>query len=42
MAAGVPLMDDMNSLARGLDPAPMPDPAPALVVPYRTMASARS
>jgi carbamoylphosphate synthase large subunit len=42
MAAGVPLMDDMNSLARGLDPAPMPDPAPALVVPYRTMAPARS
>ncbi len=42
MAAGVPLMDDMISLARGLDPAPMPDPAPALVVPYRTMASARS
>lgn len=42
MAAGVPLMDDMISLARGLDLAPMPDPAPALVVPYRTMAPARS
>lgn len=39
LAAGVPLLDDMIALARGLPLAEAADPSPALVVPYLTMAT---
>lgn len=39
MAAGAPLLDDLISLARGLPVAETEGPLPALVVPYRTMAT---
>ncbi len=42
MAAGAPLLDDLISLARGMDIAADDEPQPCQVVPYRTMAPARS
>jgi len=42
MAAGVPLLDDMLSLAQGVAVAPGPAAAAALVVPYRTMATSNT
>ncbi len=41
MAAGVPLMDDLISLARGMVLPTLPDPKASLMVPYRTMATTR-
>lgn len=42
MAAGVPLLDDLLSLAQGKEIAPEADPHACLVVPFRTMATAQS
>ncbi|MBN2751102.1 MAG: ATP-grasp domain-containing protein [Rhodospirillaceae bacterium] len=42
MAGGVPLMDDLISLARGMEVPVRDEAKAALVVPYRTMATART
>lgn len=42
LAAGVPLLDEMISLARGMEVAPLSKPVSRLVLPFRTMAAART